>query len=358
MASPNVSPLPQGVHLVGSVRLPNEPEDAFANPPTAKDVFRAMLEALPQRLERIPDGETGPRRSFVLWLDKVFLPSPWIMRSYRSGDGLVGDGQNDAMREIKLNPPGYDDYAVQSYRVFTQLREEGIIPPGVRFQVSLATPPHACMVYVKPEYQARVAPLFEDLLKEAVKNMQKQIPAEDLAIQWDCAVEFAMLEEMGGLFTPWYNAIPDAVADRMARLGAMVDEDVQLGFHLCYGDIEHQHFKQPEDTIKLVEMANLVSQKLTRPINWIHLPVPMDRKDDAYFEPLRMLDLSKETEVYLGLVHPNDKEGALERIATARKVIDRFGVATECGWGRTPVQDISSILETLKAASQPIQDSA
>ena len=32
---------------------------------------------------------------------------------------------------------GYDDAAIESYDVFKKLRDEGVIPPGVKFQVGL-----------------------------------------------------------------------------------------------------------------------------------------------------------------------------------------------------------------------------
>ena len=32
---------------------------------------------------------------------------------------------------------GYDSTAIESYSVFTKLRDEGLIPPGVKFQVGL-----------------------------------------------------------------------------------------------------------------------------------------------------------------------------------------------------------------------------
>ena len=114
-----------------------------------------------------------------------------------------------------------------------------------------------------------------------------------------------------------------------------------MGYHLCYGDAGHQHFKQPEDTSKLVEVANAVSAGVTRTINWIHLPVPRDRSDDAYFTPLENLKLHPETELYLGLVHYTDgTEGTLKRIAVAKKFVSEFGVATECGFGRRPAKTI------------------
>src|SRR5260370_11770511 len=107
--------------------------------------------------------------------------------------------------------------------------------------------------------------------------------------------------------------------DRLIRLGNRVPADVQMGYHLCYGDAGHRHFVQPKDTSKLVETANAVSAGVQRPITWIHLPVPSNRSDDAYFAPLHALQLHPETELYLGVVHLHDgAAGAQQRIAAAR----------------------------------------
>ena len=65
--------------------------------------------------------------------------------------------------------------------------------------------------------------------------------------------------------------------------------------------------------------------------------VPIDRDDDAYFEPLRELQLPEGTEVYVGLVHFRDGvDGARRRAAAAGRFLAQFGVATECGMGRRP----------------------
>ena len=113
---------------------------------------------------------------------------------------------------------------------------------------------------------------------------------------------------------------------------------IELGYHLCYGDAGHKHFVEPEDASKLVEVTHAISAGVGRLINWIHMPVPRNRTDDAYFAPLRQLLLHPETELYLGLVHFIDGvEGTRRRIAAAQKVVADFGVATECGMGRLQV---------------------
>ena len=56
--------------------------------------------------------------------------------------------------------------------------------------------------------------------------------------------------------------------------------------------------------------------------------------------------MAEETLVYLGLIHGADgAEGAAPRIAVARKHLDRFGLSTECGWGRMDTDEVVPLLE-------------
>jgi hypothetical protein len=67
----------------------------------------------------------------------------------------------------------------------------------------------------------------------------------------------------------------------------------------------------------------------------MHMPVPIDRTDDAFYAPLRNLQLDPGTELYLGLVHAEDGvEGTRRRMAVAGKFVDTFGIASECGISR------------------------
>lgn len=43
-------------------------------------------------------------------------------------------------------------------------------------------------------------------------------------------------------FTPWFSPVKEGIMERIVRLSAAVDKEVELGYHLCYGDIQHRHF--------------------------------------------------------------------------------------------------------------------
>jgi len=254
--------------------------------------------------------------------------------------------------DITFDQLGYADAAIASYAVFTQLKQAGIIPVHIRFQVSLPTPLAPVAAFVAPQDQSVVEPAYEKAMFAELDRITASVPHDELAIQWDVAVEFGIFEDLGFAASP---ALKRRIMERLILLGNRVPADVELGYHLCYGDAGHKHFKEPEDTSKLVEVANAISTGVKRAINWIHMPVPRNRTDDAYFAPLRNLQLHPETELYLGLVHFTDGvEGTRRRIEAAQRVVTNFGVATECGLGRRPPETIPDLLRIHSEVAAPV----
>src|SRR5262249_22019382 len=137
----------------------------------------------------------------------------------------------------------------------------------------------------------------------------------------------------------------DTFSKILIDLGNCVPAGIDLLFHLCYGDSNHRHVVEPTDMNDMVEFTNRISCGITRPIQLIHMPVPRNRSDDGYFEPLRNLRLKRETEICLGLVHYTDGvEGSRRRLATAERFLPAFSIATECGFGRRDPRTIPELL--------------
>ena len=85
-----------------------------------------------------------------------------------------------------------------------------------------------------------------------------------------------------------------------------------------------------------------------------HVPVPKDRADDAYFEPLNDLEIGN-ARLYIGLVYHTDGiEGSLARLDVAKRHAKNFGVATECGFGRRPRDTIGHLLEIHRAVAEAL----
>ena len=317
---------------------------------SSEEVLRAAGAQLPGHLRAVPDGEPGERTSWIGFQAEVFERHPDVERVPRTAGGY-GEGlplyrlrRGADPDAVHLGPLGYAEAAASSYALFRRLRDEGALPPGMRFQVCLPTPVATIAVFAAPESQPALEVAYERSLLDELRRIQEVVPATELALQWDLSVETGMWEGVGGLFAPWFAPAPDGLLERTARLSAHVGAEVPLGLHLCYGDFGGEPFARPTDVGRLVDMAAALLGRIEHPVAWLHLPVPRGADDIAYFAPLSGLRLSNDTELYLGLVHPRDRDGTARRIAAASEIVPQFGVATECGMGRVPREDVPDLL--------------
>jgi hypothetical protein len=324
--------------LVGSVNLPG-PEQ----------VFRAVATHAADVLSRIPDGETDARSDWIV----AQVPVLDRQQQLEPGETFVNPQRThprwrirEGVRpeEIQLGSLGYADTAVESYRVFTRLKQEGVIPTDMRFQVSLPTPNGVVGVFIEPAHAQRFEPVYERHLLDEVARIAQVVPSAELAVQWDVAIEMIALQ---GVWETYVEGdLVAGFAERIARVVDAIPAGVEAGVHLCYGDSGGKHFAEPTDTKDLTALSNAIFARARRPIDWLHLPVPIERDDEAYCASLSGLALPDETTLYLGLLHKEDGiEGARRRIAAARAAVADFGVATECGMARdaTP-EDIPGLL--------------
>ncbi|WP_104086947.1 hypothetical protein [Arthrobacter sp. GMC3] len=350
-------PAIRGAHLVGSI-----------NQPTAADTLQIVAENLGGHVARIPDGEVGERYHWILFQGTRFeavgglsrVPGDPFMIAGFDLRKIVLDGTVPAA-DLKFGPLGYAEAALASYQDFKTLREAGKIAEGTRFQVAIPSPMAPLGSYIAVADQPAVYPAYAAAMEREIAEIAAGIPAADLAIQIDLAVEFSHIEKVAvGGNTPdcWYvegsdpttEQIIDAATSMAAAVASAVPADVQFGIHLCYGDVAEKHFAEPADAGNLTAVANALSAKISRPIEFLHLPVPIERDDAAYFAPLANLALHPETELFLGLVHHEDgTEGAGRRIAAARPAMAEagfaeFGIATECGFGRGPAERTAPLL--------------
>jgi hypothetical protein len=337
------------VLIVGSVPLAD-----------AEAVFRAVAGALGDRVRRIPDGETGARINWIESQSPVFERHP-MFELARQDDGTDADWRNrQAGEKWKIKPwhvlkpgadaaklefgsLGYARAAIESFGIFSRLKSENVIPAVCRLQVSLPTPYNVIDQRIAPVQRLAVEPAYERRMLQEVDETAAAIPANELAIQWDTAHE---IQNLDGGRAHWFDNPEQGIIARLVRLGAHIPRGVELGYHLCYGDFAHKHFIEPKDMGTLVRVANALATNIRRPIDWIHMPVPINRHDDAYFAPLRELKLQPATRLYLGLIHFTDGvEGSRRRLAAARNFIADFGIATECGFGRRAPETLAQLLK-------------
>jgi hypothetical protein len=343
---------PRNVHLVGSVPLAN-----------AHDVFVAVSGALGPRLRRIPDGETGERSDWIAHLEPIFADHPALEKSdevfrlhstatprtrYRLRPGA-------AAKDATFGNLFYAETALRSYEVFVRLKQQGVIPPHCRFQVDLVPAHSVIWLFLQDDLHRELDPVYNDAVRREIDKLARAIPHDQLAIQFDVAsAVFARLQRNE---PNAYGRNKEEMLETFGRilvdLADRVPAGIELMFHFCYGDSNHRHVVEPVDMGDMVDLANYLAREIARPIELIHMPVPRERSDDAYFQPLRRLNLAPATQLCLGLVHHTDGiAGTRRRLATAEKYVQNFAIATECGFGRRPVETIPELLRIHAAAAE------
>ena len=321
------------VHFVGSIPLPD-----------AETVFRTLSNAAGKHVARLPDGETGIRKTWIRFLQDVLAENPAIEFAADVPPLKFIQWDGKVLREIprlRIKPgakvdaagfkTGYADMAIASFGLFDRMQKAGAIPAHVNFQISIPTP-------IAPVYNNMVAsdrpgivPALTQHFIGEVDKIAKALPNDRIAIQWDVCQEVLAWENY---YEPGPVDFRTETLDVLAKIGDAVPAAIDLGYHLCYGSPADEHMVQPKDMRIMVEMANAIVAGVKRPIQFFHMPVPKGRSDDAFFAPLADLKFRPGTELYLGLIHHDDANGDAARLAAARRHARVDGVGTECGMAR------------------------
>ncbi len=331
------------VHMVGSLPLPD-----------AETSFRTVGQTLGAHMQRLPDGETGRRTRWISFINDQLKAHPDLevdptippFRFLQWDGKLVYEVERLRIRD-GVDPAsvtfatGYADDAIRNYGAFRQLKDSGAIPAGVKYQICMATPLAIAYNFISPKAYGDFLPVYRAHLRDEFERISDALPHDQISYQWDVCQEVLMWE--GYFDQP--EGYRRQIVDTLAGIGDMVPDAVDLGYHLCYGSPKDEHLVQPADLGVCVEIANGLLETIARPVQYIHMPVPKDRGDAAYFEPLASLALPQETALYLGLVHEGDAEGNARKLAEARRHTAVSGVAAECGLGRGDPDTLAEVLE-------------
>ena len=225
------------VYLVGSVPMAD-----------AEAVFAAVSAALGRRIKRIPDGETGERGDWITWLEPVFADHPAFQKSgeffrvHASGTGRERYTLREgfAPQDVRFDNLFYADIAQASYAVFKRMKDAGKIAPAVKFQVDLVPAHSVIWLYLVDALHAPIDPIYNAALKHEIEKIAASIPHDQLAIQFDVAsAVFARLERnQASSYGRTKAEMQESFSSILIDLGNRVPADIDLLYHLCYGDFE------------------------------------------------------------------------------------------------------------------------
>src|SRR5713101_6879294 len=179
------------VHFVGSIPLPD-----------AETVFRTLAAATGPHLKRLPDGETGIRKTWIRFLQQVLADNPAIEVAHDVPPFKFTQWDGKLLREIprlRLKPgakpdpatfkTGYAAMAIESWQLFDRLQQAGAIPAGVKFQISLPTPIAPTYNNMVPADRAGLLPALTRHFIGEVATIAAALPNDRIAVQWDVCQE-------------------------------------------------------------------------------------------------------------------------------------------------------------------------
>src|SRR4029078_13377930 len=164
------------------------------------------------------------------------------------------------VKQVRFGLPGlrlgYARDATSSYFVFRTLREKGLLPADLRFQVSIPMINSVVrpLYFPEPGDIDEARPGCEEALKAEIELIVRRIPAKDLAIQWDLAGE--LLAVYGQPGDPASEAEIETPVAPVTRLSAVLPAAGALGFHFCFGTFGGWPAFAPSDLGRAVELIN------------------------------------------------------------------------------------------------------
>lgn len=328
-------------HLVGS--LPGD---------TAETAMRTALERLGPHLRWLPDGETGPRRDWIVHVIDSFRAHP-DLELRREGQWTdyddipvfrLRDGHTLSAASLEL---GYASWFEDSFPIFQRLRIE-YDRPDLIFQVGVPSDLDMALFTFGPSGPFRHRAPFREATLAEITAIHRQA-GDDVVFQIEMPAELVFAARMP---PPAQPAMAAYLAHGITRLVAAAPEGARFGIHLCLGDMHHRALGRMSDVRPLVHLANAIDKRWPagRRLEFVHAPLaaaaepPPNRL--AFYQPLTKLRLDPAVAFIAGFVHEQlslDANRALH--ARLHELLHRpVGVATSCGLGR---RERDAALETM-----------
>ncbi len=250
----------------------------------------------------------------------------------------------DGVKQVRFGDPGwrlgYARDALNSYFVFQTMKEKGVLPAHLRFQVSVPMVNSVLPPRIFPDQNdlAKIRPGYEAAIRAELATIIEKIPANELAIQWDCSTEVQDA----------YGSIPGY------PLEGSIERNLTEVRNLS------PHIPAASRSAITSALERSAAGRASSPTTWdrpCNSPTasskPRGAKSIGFtfrcstaattrsFAPLRELE-PQGARVYLGMIHNMARFKA--RLATARKYISDFGLGAYCGFGRMPVSELPNVL--------------
>ncbi len=259
-------------------------------------------------------------------------------------DGRVRDPADIAVpgdRSPAAEDGAYAPWRCASLAAFADLKRRGLIPKNARLQTSL---PVAIQYAHGLGRLRRDRDDYANALCAHVAGLVAEMQADEAAIQLE--LPYADLSETVRETTE--DLAEDARATFVEEALRVIDQvpaHARLALHLDCRD-GARFAMTPADAVAMAGIAQDLLARASRPIDLLHIPIPLRHETDEFFRGLAPLQLPPDTTLCLGLIHLSDgRDGALRRIDLARPHLPDFAVAARSGFAARPPEAIGPFLQ-------------
>ena len=159
---------------------------------TAEEAMRAAAEHLGDHLPAFGDGEVGLRKLWIGFLPMTIYSKHPQLEVLRAPEGGAPkpptDGKPEVYEaaflfgikpgeELRFETTSYGPIAVESYGVFERLRDEGVVPEGVRFQVTFPGTGSAISYFFREEDWPAAHAAYHDAIRRDIELICEHVPA-------------------------------------------------------------------------------------------------------------------------------------------------------------------------------------
>ena len=280
------------VHLIGSVPLAS-----------TEEVFRTLVGALGDRLSRMPDGETGERRRWIWWQRTMLERHPAMEVDRETAPIEIRQWDGSLLRRSELfrlrqgvNPEAVD---VRDRLRRGRARFVGAVrgAPARRrdsrracaFRSACPRPMSSAFMYVSPRSHDDYMRAYERALLRALAEIVAKVPARRSEhpvghLPGSAGVRDLLRQPPRRLQGADLRAAGAPRRRRSARSRARLSPLLRQPRRSA-----PRHAARHRDPHR--DRQRRSSRAPRRVVDFLHLPVPRERDDVAYFAPLRELRL-------------------------------------------------------------------
>ena len=333
-------------HLVGS--LPGQ---------DAEEAMRGALKRLSPWLTRLPDGETGDRRNWILHIIEGFRSHP-DLELVKAGDWSDYDrtprfrirkGHRLFGASLDL---GYLTAVESSLPAFDRVRTE-FGHADLSFQVGIPGDFDMAMFTLGPAGALRHRSPFTEATVGQIRRIGSVL-GERAVFQIEIPAELVLLARVPARARP---AAARLIGGRVAALAAGAQAGTRFGVHLCLGDMNHRALGRLADARPLVALANAIAAAwpTDRPLEFIHAPLAAADNppslNPSFYAPLAQLSIARGVRFVAGFAH---EDQSLEDQLQIRTMVDQevgrpCDISTACGLGRRDAAAGVAALDRIRA---------